>query len=142
MTFTGIDTRKTEPVSGPVTILRDDVLTHVFPSQSFEWIVLVSALEHIGLGYYQDPRDSQGDSKVIRSAYDWLAPGGWLYFDVPWGETYSVKPKHRTYNDASVKSRLHQGLPWVEHWREVSPLAQNRQMPILGVWWQKPSVVH
>ncbi len=137
MTFTGIDTRLTQPVDG-ATILREDALTYDFPKESFDWVVMVSTLEHVGLGYYKDPQDADGDSKVMRRVYDWLTPGGWLFFDVPWAEKYAVKPKHRTYTDAAVQERLHQGMPWVEHWRSVTPLAERRPMQILGVWWQKP----
>lgn len=138
MTFTGIDTRKTEPVEG-AEILREDALTYDFPKASFDWVVMVSTLEHVGLGYYRDPKDADGDSRLIGRVWDWLTPGGWLFFDVPWSEkSYHVKPKHRTYTDIAVNERLHQGMPWIEHWRRVEPLAERRPMQVVGVWWQKP----
>ena len=139
MSFYGIDTRKTEPVDG-VTIIRDDALTFNFQAESFDWVVMVSTLEHVGLGYYKDPKDADGDSKLMRRVYDWLKPGGWLFFDVPWaGDVYHVRPKNRTYTDDAVRERLGQDLPWVKHWRTVRPLSNTRAMQIVGVWWQKPS---
>lgn len=150
--LTGIDWRA---VNRPGTTIQGDVLTHEFPAESFDLIASISAIEHIGLGHYsQDPKDADGDSKAIARAYRWLKPGGWLFFDVPWNtgkDAYRVcGSSHRIYDDATHRSRLHQGLPWIEHGRVIARprLSQvdtaptrlpSDQFYYLGVFWRKPS---
>lgn len=152
MTFTGIDWRAAfAPPSA--TVIKGDVLTHAFPPESFDWINSISAIEHIGLGHYsRDPLDSDGDSKTIARCWDWLAPGGWLSFDVPYnpGKYEVVGTSHRIYDDAAIESRL-KTKPWVEHWRgiaangdthhlltNVPQLKGGESFYYIGFWWQKP----
>ena len=68
----------------------------LFEPASFDWILMLGALEHFGLGYYGDPLDhysqglqdrpnmtDSGDWRTIEACAHWLKPGGGLYFDVP-----------------------------------------------------------
>ena len=109
---TGIDWRKTKHG------IQGDVLTYDFPPESFDAVVSISALEHIGLGHYnKDPADSDGDTKALARIWSWLKPGGVLSFDVPYNpERYQVVgTSHREYDDAAIIERL-----WIE------PLAQSK----------------
>jgi hypothetical protein len=151
MTFTGIDWRAYKKTPPRTTIIKGDVLTHAFEKRSFDWVCLISSLEHIGLGHYDlDPADPDGDTKTINRIWKWLVPGGWLYFDVPYNHRYEVvKTSHRIYDDAAVESRLRQGR-WRGHWRGVvgkgetsrlltktPPLGGGEAFYYLGCWWQK-----
>lgn len=156
MTFTGIDWRRFKKAER-ATVIQGDVLTHPFEPASFDWIVSISALEHIGLGHYaNDPKDADGDVKTLAKCWDWLAPGGWLYFDVPYNPAkYEVcGTSHRVYDDAAIRTRLHQGRGWRESWRGVvdkhqtralvnrpGPLAGGESFYYIGFWWQKPGDV-
>lgn len=126
MTFAGIDWRDTRKLQDRATRIQGDVLTATFPRESFDWIVSVSAIEHIGLGHYkQDPTAEYGDSIALANAYQWLTPGGWLYFDVPWNLSPGyqvVRTSHRIYDDEAVQSRLMQGLNWDVQWTGVTGL--------------------
>lgn len=151
MTLTGIDWRTAG--NRPGTTIKGDVLTHAFPAESFDVIVSVSAIEHIGLGHYcKDPIDADGDIKAIGNAYRWLKPGGWLFFDVPWNagtDAYQVcGTSHRIYDDATHRSRLCRH-PWEEFGRVIAKrrTSQVETAPeridgqgfyYLGVWWRKP----
>ena len=155
MSFTGLDWRGCKTPPEGVTILRGDARVYPFPEASFDWIVSISAMEHIGLGHYaQDPTDPDGDVTAFANAYRWLAPGGWFYFDVPWNagpDAYEVVgASHRIYGDAEIQRRCHQGLPWVERWRGVVGNGDTDQLlthpPRLpggerfyycGLWYQK-----
>lgn len=110
MSLTGIDWRSRKPKDGFTTV-QGDVLVHDFPAESFDWIVSISAIEHIGLGHYNnDPKREDGDTVALARAWSWLKPGGLLYFDVPWNSgshAYEVHgTSHRVYDDASVMGRL------------------------------------
>lgn len=122
MLFTGIDWRACKwPPTPRVTRIEGDVMAADFAPESFEWIVGVSSIEHIGLGHYKaDPQHAQGDSVTMANAFRWLAPGGWMYLDVPWNagfEAYHVHGhSHRVYDDATIQSRLLQGFDWSVEW--------------------------
>lgn len=124
MTLTGIDWRGSKKVRPGVTVIAGDVMTHDFPLESFDWIVSISALEHVGLGHYNhDPKAEDGDSIALRRMHGWLKPGGVVSFDVPWnpGVAYQVVgTSHRVYDDATVQSRLHQGLGWQQVWTGIA----------------------
>lgn len=153
MTFTGIDWRPRKHVPPRTTVIKGDVMAHSFAPASFDWIVSISAMEHIGLGHYDhDPTDPDGDVTAFDRCWQWLTPGGWFYFDVPWNHRYEVVgTSHRIYDDATIASRCRQGHPWREHWRGFAHSGQtSRLVPqppatkgghsfhYIGLWWQKP----
>jgi len=110
--ITGIDMRDSWGTRG-------DVLTHDFPPESFDAIVSISAIEHVGLGAYGDPHDEEGDTHAVQRAASWLKPGGVFYFDVPYRADgdYCNHGKHRAYNRAALVNRLigPSGLTWQSH---------------------------
>jgi SAM-dependent methyltransferase len=94
---------------GASQVIQGDVLTHEFPPESFDLVVLVSAVEHIGLGGYDaDPQSVDGDCLTMLRVRQWLKPGGLCYFDVPYriNGTYEVRSKFRIYHPESLKTRL------------------------------------
>ena len=103
----GIDTRAVTGGRGD-TYKADAMDTSVFPAESFDGIVSLSAIEHIGLGHYGDPVDPDGDTKAMANVFRWLKPGGWVYFDVPYDPTgYQVKGTEcRVYDDDALFERL------------------------------------
>lgn len=106
--LTGIDWRACARPGADV-LIRGDVLTQEFPPESFDAVVMVSALEHIGLGAYEnDPGDPDGDTHTLERVLGWLKPGGLVYFDVPYRANgdYEVNRKFRRYNRETMESRL------------------------------------
>jgi hypothetical protein len=104
--ITGIDWRA---CTRPGTTIQGDVLTQDFPDASFDAVVGISSIEHIGLGHYEaDPKDLDGDIRCMERIARWLAPGGWVYLDVPWNARgYLVDgTSHRVYDGAALRSRL------------------------------------
>lgn len=134
--LTGIDWRAAD---NPLAI-RGDVLTQEFPAASFDAVVSISTLEHIGLAAYDgDPVDADGDTKAIQLAWSWLKPGGWLYFDVPYRPTgpYSVNSNFRAYDPEQFDRRFDVG-PKVERWRRLFIATTGGDWPYLAVVWEKP----
>ena len=103
--ITGIDWRACER---PGTVIRGNVLTHEFWAESFDAVICVSSIEHVGLGHYEsDPLDPDGDRHAAERAVTWLKPGGWFYADVPYGDAFRLEgTSHRVYDDAALQSRL------------------------------------
>lgn len=120
--ITGVDWRKTAHGGG--TNIQGDILVTDFPLASFDLIVMVSSLEHIGLGSYDgDPKDADGDTKTMRRVWSWLKPGGFCYFDVPFRPDgpYSVNSNFRAYDLPNLYERLLVHDPWQEVRRYVHP---------------------
>jgi hypothetical protein len=103
----GLDWRA--PRKGPGKRIRGDVLTVTLPPASLDAIVMLSTLEHIGLGHYDhDPQAEDGDTRTLARCVEWLKPGGWVYADVPYNPAgYQVYgTKCRIYDDAALAQRL------------------------------------
>lgn len=115
--MTSIDWREQ---ARPGVNIRGDVLTHEFPDASFDAIVGISSLEHVGLGHYEaDPLDADGDTHCLQRCVRWLKPSGWLYCDVPYDPRgyRVVGTKCRVYDDDALVARLgHRDLRFVGAW--------------------------
>jgi cyclopropane fatty-acyl-phospholipid synthase-like methyltransferase len=108
----GVDWREVQR-PGVQTIKGNIMDGSLFEPETFDAVVSISAIEHVGLGAYnKDPLDARGDMKAMQNAYRWTKPGGWMYLDVPFAEhgpmlTYQ---NYRRYNDQSIADRLLQGF--------------------------------
>lgn len=108
--ITGLDWRECKR---PGTTVKGNVMNRgLFPEASFDAIVSVSAIEHVGLGAYDDdPKDRHGDQTAMANACYWLKPGGRMYLDVPYRENaYEVHGSFRAYNDDAITHRLLPGF--------------------------------
>lgn len=157
MQFSGVDWRGRRQIDGIDIRQANALQPDLFPAESFDWIVSISAVEHFGLGHYNDdPADPDGDTHIVSNMMRWLKPGGWLYFDVPFQPSgyQVVDTSHRQYDQDALFMRL-----WVEglagakarakwHWTGYVPAHDcHRLVPrpttdanpfyYVGVWWQK-----
>lgn len=104
--ITGLDWRHCDR---PGTTIRGNVMdATLFPVDSFDAIVSISAIEHVGLGAYDnDPSHSEGDTHAMFNAWQWLKPGGWMYLDVPFRDDhYAAYGSYRAYDIAAIDRRL------------------------------------
>lgn len=108
--FTGLDWRAPNALERGVSRIKANGLdATLFKPGQFDAIVSLSAIEHFGLGHYDsDPLDPDGDSVIMANCRSWLAPGGWMYFDVPYDPTrYRViNTEARVYDGAALIERL------------------------------------
>ena len=104
----GLDWRTCERPGG--TVVKGNVMdASLWPGETFDAIVSVSAIEHVGLGSYDnDPQDRYGDTKAMQHACDWLKPGGWMYLDIPYRPhgPYEVNSNFRAYDEENLQKRL------------------------------------
>jgi len=59
-----------------------------FDQEFFDVVILVSTLEHIGLGYYDDPVYPDGDFQAIKEIERILKRGGLLILTTPFSDRY------------------------------------------------------
>lgn len=109
----------------------------LFEPNTFDWIVLLGALEHFGLGYYGDPKDDIGDILCLQAVSQWLKPGGSVYFDVPCNPRDEQTPHFRTYAPQTVTERL-MGAPG----HDLVEVARgySKPEPRAGEWVPQPTV--
>ena len=105
--FAGIDVRA-DKKDRPYRWKRNALDVSIFPDETFDAIVSLSAIEHMGLGHYGDPLLDTGDIRTVANAWRWLKPGGWFYLDVPYDPTgYRVLgTKCRVYDDCALTERF------------------------------------
>lgn len=132
--ITGIDWRACERPG--TTIQGDAMQLDTFGRQEFDAIVSISAIEHIGLGGYDDdPLYDGGDRVVMSNAHYWLKPGGWLYLDVPFRDThFEQHPTWRAYDWPSLEKRLLGGFT-VKHWAKCE--TQHPDGPFMAMLLEK-----
>ncbi len=108
VTFTGVDVRRDRDATGWSYVTGNAWDESLFPAASFDVVILLGALEHFGMGFYGDPVHDDGDTRTMRNIATWLAPGGWVYFDVPCNPEFSIAANRhfRTYSPASIAERL------------------------------------
>lgn len=138
LTITGIDYRSLKRHSA--NIVQGDILTtKQFESESFDAVVAISSLEHIGLGSYGDPKDPDGDIATVRRVAEWLKPHGVFYFDVPYRPTgeYTVTKNFRAYNPAALESRLLQASPRLKREHAAQMEASHSDAPFIAVTMRK-----
>jgi SAM-dependent methyltransferase len=152
--FVGMDYSTPRPKGNPLHVVQGDVMDEgLFAPESFDAVVSLSAIEHVGLGHYKDPKDPYGDSKALANIWHWLKPGGWLYFDVPYQpDRYEVLGTEcRVYDDAAVTCRLLPGLPNIEEWRAYAdskrpgtlidkPTTRHPRFYYVAMVWRKASL--
>ena len=111
--LTGMDQRPHRPRRGADVLVQGDLLDAMtFPPSSFNGIVAVSVIEHVGIGRYGDLVDADGDTHAMAHLKQWLRPDGVLYLDVPFRPVGPSTP-FRQYNEADLQRRVIAG------WREV-----------------------
>lgn len=81
-----------------LTCDQADLTALPFPDQSLKSLSCMHTIEHIGLGRYGDPIDSEGDLKAIKELKRVLAVGGSLLFVVPIGQPKIEFNAHRIYS--------------------------------------------
>lgn len=111
----GIDCRRCER---PAPTIEGDVLTYEWPDASFDAVVGVSSIEHIGLTHYGDPADPDGDTHCMERVVRWLKPGGWVYLDVPYDPAGYREDgtSHRVYDERTLSRLIVPGLTLKRRW--------------------------
>lgn len=96
-----------------LTVVRQ-TLDDFQPAAPFDAVVLLSAIEHFGLGAYTDngELDDDADLNAMKRVRDLLVPGGRVVLTTPFGPA-AVDELERTYDEERLR-RLFEGFE-IEH---------------------------
>ncbi len=94
------------PFAHPNLTVRESLLDGWPEGSRFDGAVVLSAIEHFGLGAYGETAGkSDADLVAMRKLRELLRPGGRLFLTVPFGKR-DVTPLQRIYDDASLTGLL------------------------------------
>jgi 2-polyprenyl-3-methyl-5-hydroxy-6-metoxy-1,4-benzoquinol methylase len=92
---------------GKATHVKNNILDYEFPEGTFDIIISISTIEHVGLQCYGQTRlDNDGDIKVMDKIYRWLKPRGLAIITLPYGKPHHPPSFERVYNPDSLKKRI------------------------------------
>ena len=97
----GLDPDAPHPIRN-VGVARGTIVAAPFPPGSFDLILCISTVEHIGLPIYGQHEFPYGDIFAMRHVRRLLAPGGLLLLTVPFGRA-QVNPWFRVYDQRSLR---------------------------------------
>lgn len=72
------------------------------PREQFDSVILLSTIEHFGLGGYGDSVVDDPDARAIARIAGWVKPGGQMLVTTPFGRPGQTS-KHRIYDRARLK---------------------------------------
>ncbi|MDD5503708.1 MAG: class I SAM-dependent methyltransferase [Candidatus Omnitrophica bacterium] len=87
--------------------VQGDILDLPFDDNSYDAVTCISTIEHIGIGFYNDPKGmtSEPDIKAMAQISRVLKPQGLLVLTVPFG-IFCVNKHQRVYDTPAVKRLL------------------------------------
>lgn len=91
----------------PARFVKADLLVYEFPDETFDIIIAISTLEHVGLPCYgQRHIDERGDVITMEKMHRWLKPHGLAVITLPYGKPHHPPTFERVYNKESLKERI------------------------------------
>jgi hypothetical protein len=86
-----------------ISFLKQDLMQIKGKFEKTDSLSCLHAIEHFGLGRYNDPIDVDGHNKGISNLVDLVALGGLMYISFPIGENDEVHfNAHRVFHPASI----------------------------------------
>jgi SAM-dependent methyltransferase len=95
----GLDANPFPHMNPKLHFVRADARQTPFEDEFFDQILVVSTLEHIGLGFYGDPAYPDGDFLVMQELRRILKKGGKMLLTVPVAAKHQVFELMRTYEE-------------------------------------------
>jgi SAM-dependent methyltransferase len=103
---TGLDYRDYPYTAPNFRFTRGDILNLPFNGSSFDAVTCISTLEHIGIGFYNDPKqNTAADLSAIQEIKRVLRPNGFLVLSVPYGLGAS-NAQQRIYDHAALNELM------------------------------------
>ena len=103
---TGCDFREYPYKVPNFRFVKGDILSLPFGDNTFDSVVCVSTIEHVGIGFYGDPKgDTKPDIKASREINRVLKTNGLFILTVPFGKA-QINEQQRIYDKQSIDRLL------------------------------------
>jgi len=129
----GLDSQEYGKPKG-FTFVRADILSSDLPfrKRMFDYIICLSTIEHIGLGYYGDKIESRGDRKALVSMSSLLKGKGRLLLTIPFAGNYSENEFQRIHTKKSFLNLI-DNLFEIESEQYWTPLSKRKWISASGI---------
>jgi SAM-dependent methyltransferase len=98
---TALDLNKYEFFHPNINFIKGDVCSVNLPERNYDYIIFLSALEHVGLGAYGEAGFGGGDRKALANVQQFLKPDGKILISVPFGQK-AITATQRVYDQSSI----------------------------------------
>ncbi|MCR4336925.1 MAG: class I SAM-dependent methyltransferase [Candidatus Omnitrophica bacterium] len=103
---TGLDCREYPYPHPNLCFVQGNILSLPFAPESFDAVLSISTLEHVGRGSYQDPVAEDGaDSQAVKEIERVLVKNGLFILTIPYGQA-KVTPHQRIYDEEKLQQLL------------------------------------
>jgi SAM-dependent methyltransferase len=102
---TGIDVRDYALQHPNFKFVKSDLRETHLESGAYDIAIVLSTIEHVGLGFYGDTAGDDADQAVMQEIFRLLKPKGKLFLTTPFGHG-AVTPQHRIYDSGSLRRLL------------------------------------
>ncbi|MBY5281271.1 class I SAM-dependent methyltransferase [Anabaena sp. PCC 7938] len=99
---TAIDIRPIALSHPNLKFVKSDICQAVFSPASFDCVIALSTLEHLGLGWYGDEKINSYDLEAVKQINLLLKSEGIFILTVPYGRK-AITPVHRIYDQESLQ---------------------------------------
>jgi SAM-dependent methyltransferase len=93
-----------------LTTIQGDFLANKIPDNCFDFVVMISTIEHIGFGSYGAPVYADGDFMAMSQAKRILKPSGKLILTFPFASQEHIVPGFERWYDIIRVRRLFEGM--------------------------------
>lgn len=94
-----------KPFLVPLNFFLADMCNLCLQNETFDIILVISTLEHVGLGYYGDPTYTQGDLVALKEIKRTVKKGGAIFLTVPYHHP-SYSSWQRLYDREAINELL------------------------------------
>ena len=102
---TAIDIRPIALFHPNLKFVKTDICKPSLAVESFDCVIALSTLEHIGLGWYGDESGETLDIEAVKQIHSLLKPEGSFILTVPYGKK-ACTPVHRIYDKTSLQKLI------------------------------------
>jgi SAM-dependent methyltransferase len=102
---TAIDIRPIALFHPNLKFVKTDICKPVLPPASFDCVIALSTLEHIGLGWYGDEQGESYDVEAVKQIKLLLKSNGHFIITVPYGKK-ALTPVHRIYDKEALQKLI------------------------------------
>ncbi len=93
-----------------LTSTKGDFITNELPDDSFDYVVMVSTIEHVGFGSYDAPGYIDGDYKALEEARRVIKPSGRIVLTFPFASTETLVEGFERWYDINRVKMLFSGM--------------------------------
>lgn len=100
----GVDIRRYNEKHPNLHVICADMMNLPFNANTFDVVISISTLEHIGLGAYGDPCSKRGDHIALEEIKRVIRDKGKVLITVPAGRDYVVSNTERVYSPQEIEN--------------------------------------